>query len=175
MMKSDLKPNPSLSPVVYRRALLAGAAATGLTESELLGRTQKQAVVNARFGIWAALHDAGYSMSAIGRAASRDHTTVGNGIKRVAAGNAAGAIVAKYAAARVLKHERRKARVAQRQRKTQVSRTKHNGDILVEDAQLPTPVTLPSLSRRERVAEELRQQQKRRAMIQTESDKRGLW
>lgn len=159
-----------LSPIKYRRALLVGAEAVGLTEGDLLKRSQRQDIVAARFGVWAALRDAGYIVSAIGRAAGRDPTTVTNGIQRV-----------ESSAAHYTAYRARDAVALDISRRADIPRIPKDRPKIKMPApahSLPSPVKggapLPT-NRRERVLEEMRRQQKRRARIQEESDRRGIW
>jgi len=49
---------------------------TGVTPAQIFGRSRRKTIVAARHEVWARLHRLGWSLSALGRAFDRDHTTI---------------------------------------------------------------------------------------------------
>lgn len=63
----------------------AVAAATGLPARLIYGHDRRRNIVAARHLVFYAAHRSGISLSAIGRAMNRDHTTVMSGVRNEAA------------------------------------------------------------------------------------------
>lgn len=62
--------------------ILAVAVAFDVSEAAILSDRQDRAAVLARQAVCLLLHDAGWTLSRIGRLISRDHTAVGHAVKR---------------------------------------------------------------------------------------------
>ena len=65
---------------VLRRAINRAAEHHGVTAAEIKGRSRLGSVVAARQDVFLLLREAGWSFPRIGRAMSRDHTTVMHGV-----------------------------------------------------------------------------------------------
>jgi hypothetical protein len=59
------------------------AAAFGLRATDIMGRSQTRKIAKARAVAMAGMHQAGFSLTDIGRFFSRDHTTVLHALKTV--------------------------------------------------------------------------------------------
>ena len=66
----------AISPIVH-----AVAQASGIPASQIYSRSRKAHVNRARQIVMLAAHERGMSLSEIGRALGRDHTTIDHGIK----------------------------------------------------------------------------------------------
>lgn len=59
------------------------AANHGVTQAQVFGDSRRQACVKARWAVWRRMEADGLSVSAIGRATNRDHSTVLHGLGRL--------------------------------------------------------------------------------------------
>lgn len=67
---------PRLRPMVQEWSDLCGVSV-----AQIMGHSRRQQIAHARQGVyWLLMHRGGLSVSAIGRAMGRDHTTVQHGI-----------------------------------------------------------------------------------------------
>lgn len=59
------------------------AANHGITPAQIFGESTRRVIVRARWAVWHRMAADGLSVSAIGRATNRDHSTVLNGLGRL--------------------------------------------------------------------------------------------
>lgn len=67
---------------VIAEIIAEAARAFGVTELQIVGQSVRRDIAAARAAVYYAAHQNGYTLSAIGRALHRDHTTVLSGIRR---------------------------------------------------------------------------------------------
>jgi len=70
----DEPDGPPLAKV--RRIVVPVLKAHGVTWDQIIDRRRPRNLIPARLAVYAALHNAGYSLASIGRFCKRDHTTV---------------------------------------------------------------------------------------------------
>ena len=73
--------HPGREPIV-RRAVEYAARQTGFTVNDILGQARDQPLAVTRFGVMAALTNAGLSSTEIGSALNRDHSSILYGVRR---------------------------------------------------------------------------------------------
>lgn len=71
------------SPDRYRSMLILEAQRGGLDPGAVLSHQRKRGLCYARFQVWRKLKSQGFSLPGIGRAASRDHTSILYGIRKI--------------------------------------------------------------------------------------------
>lgn len=69
---------------VFRAFVTKIVAPFGVTLEEALGRSRLRHIVIARFHVWRALRERGWSMPAIARRFGKHHTTILNGLRSLA-------------------------------------------------------------------------------------------
>jgi len=152
--------NPAtIDAVTYRKAMKAALTATTATEADMAKRTRAPHISGPRVALWAALHDAGYSLRSIGLAARRHHGVIMEALARYRALGPDQQNPIATAAYRAVEEAIRGS--APRGAGTTIAPPTQDGDT--------------ASGRRERILREMEVQHERRKMIQAESDRRGIW
>lgn len=78
--EAPVKPTPD---EIITAAIDTAEAVTGISRSEIIGRSRRRPIVVARWSAMAAARTFGLSLPVIGRGFGRNHTSVLNGLERL--------------------------------------------------------------------------------------------